>query len=253
MCGLSDATGRRCAWLPLPVAAPGWGCRPGWQRLCVLPRRPRALSRYCSRVLTPVGPTRVVAVVVTWNRRELLVESLAGAARADPRAGRRRGGRQRLRPTAPPRCWPGETGLDVVRLQQNTGGAGGFAVGVEQALTHDPDLVWLLDDDTVPTPDAARGAGPRLAGVRRPGGQPPAVLASKVVWTDGRDHPMNTPRRKPGRRAGRERAAAERSGRCRSARRPSSRSCATPPWSASAGCRWPTTSSGTTTSSTPPG
>jgi len=29
-------------------------------------------------------------------------------------------------------------------------------------------------------------------------GRPPAVLASKVVWTDGRDHPMNTPRRKPG-------------------------------------------------------
>ena len=50
---------------------------------------------------------------------------------------------------------------------QNTGGAGGFAVGIERALTHRPDLVWLLDDDTIPTPDAAAGAGPHLEGVRR--------------------------------------------------------------------------------------
>ena len=63
--------------------------------------------------------------------------------------------------------------LDVVRLTRNTGGAGGFAVGIERALTHEPDLVWLLDDDTVPDPDRGRGAGPRLAGVRRPGGRRP--------------------------------------------------------------------------------
>jgi GT2 family glycosyltransferase len=139
----------------------------------------------------------VVAVVVTWNRRELLAESVA-ALRAQ---------------THPPVAivvvdnastdgtdvaLASESGLDVVRLEKNTGGAGGFAVGIEQALTHEPDLVWLLDDDTIPTPDAARelvGPWRTYAG---PGGHRPAVLASKVVWTDGRDHPMNTPRRKPG-------------------------------------------------------
>jgi GT2 family glycosyltransferase len=152
----------------------------------------------------------VVAVVVTWNRRDLLVEALAEV----------RG--QTHPPTAvvvvdnastdgTDGLLERDTGLDVVRLEKNTGGAGGFAVGIEQAMTHDPDLVWLLDDDTIPTPDAARELVRAWQEYADPGGLSPAVLASKVVWTDGRDHPMNTPRRKPG--AGRtELEAAERVG-----------------------------------------
>lgn len=152
---------------------------------------------------------RVVAVVVTWNRRDLLEESLAALAGQSHRLdgvvvvdNASTDGTHDLLDRS-------YGDLDVVHLSENTGGAGGFAVGIERALTHDPDLVWLLDDDTVPTPTAAEGlvrawttygvgtspttraAGPRTE--RRP-----AVLASRVVWTDGRDHPMNTPRRKPG-------------------------------------------------------
>jgi GT2 family glycosyltransferase len=140
----------------------------------------------------------VVAVVVTWNRRELLEECLAALqgqthppARivvvdnastddtADHLAGR-----------------SDDPALDVVTLTRNTGGAGGFAAGIERSLTHEPDLVWLLDDDTVPTETAAE----RLvtAWTSYPGPERPRLLASRVVWTDGRDHPMNTPRPKPG-------------------------------------------------------
>jgi GT2 family glycosyltransferase len=104
-----------------------------------------------------------------------------------------------------------KTGLDVVRLEKNTGGAGGFAVGLERALTHRPDLLWLLDDDTVPTEGAAEALVRAWTGYRDRSGLPPTVLASKVVWTDGRDHPMNTPRRKPG-ATKRELAAAQRVG-----------------------------------------
>lgn len=40
--------------------------------------------------------------------------------------------------------------LRVLRLNQNTGGAGGFAAGTEKALTEkDCDWVWYLDDDVV--------------------------------------------------------------------------------------------------------
>jgi len=153
---------------------------------------------------------RVVAVVVTWNRRELLGEALAAlgaqshklAALVVVDNASTDGTDQVL---------AGETGLDVVRLEKNTGGAGGFAVGIEQALTHQPDLVWLLDDDTIPTPDAARELVRVWQEYADAAGRAPAVLASKVVWTDDRDHPMNTPRRKPG--AGQlEVAAAERVG-----------------------------------------
>ena len=63
----------------------------------------------------------------------------------------------------------------------------GFAVGIERALTHEPDLVWLLDDDTVPTSTAAAEPVSAWSSYRGPGGRT-AVLASKVVWTDGRDH-----------------------------------------------------------------
>ena len=34
----------------------------------------------------------------------------------------------------------------MVALERNTGGAGGFAAGIAQALTHDPDLVPLVDE-----------------------------------------------------------------------------------------------------------
>ena len=151
---------------------------------------------------------RVVAVVVTWNRRELLQEALA-ALRTQ---------------THPPSAivvvdnasTDGTTelltrehaDLELVHLTRNTGGAGGFAAGIERALTLEPDLVWLLDDDTVPTAAAAERLVGAWASYGVGRGRRPAVLASRVVWTDGRDHPMNTPRRKPGARAA-ERAAAD--------------------------------------------
>jgi rhamnopyranosyl-N-acetylglucosaminyl-diphospho-decaprenol beta-1,3/1,4-galactofuranosyltransferase len=54
--------------------------------------------------------------------------------------------------------------------------------------------VWLMDDDTVPQRHALRAL---LEARGRHPGQPPALVASRVIWTDGRPHPMNTPRTKP--------------------------------------------------------
>jgi GT2 family glycosyltransferase len=65
-----------------------------------------------------------------------------------------------------------------------------------RALNGESDLLWLLDDDTVPEPGALEALlEARTRGTREDG--PPTLVASKVVWTDGRDHPMNTPRPKP--------------------------------------------------------
>ena len=47
----------------------------------------------------------------------------------------------------------------AVRLataRRNTGRAGGFAYGLALALADAADLVWLMDDDTVPEPGALR-------------------------------------------------------------------------------------------------
>jgi rhamnopyranosyl-N-acetylglucosaminyl-diphospho-decaprenol beta-1,3/1,4-galactofuranosyltransferase len=148
----------------------------------------------------------VVAVIVTWNRRDLLAEAL----------------RATLAQTRPPdrilvvdnastdgtdQLLSDEfAGVDVVRTAYNCGGAGGFALGIRDALESAPDaLVWLMDDDTVPEP----GALATLVDTRTAyAGAAPALVASRVLWTDGRDHPMNTPRRRPGAgRADRRRAA----------------------------------------------
>src|SRR5262249_36524583 len=78
----------------------------------------------------------------------------------------------------------------VVTLARNTGGAGGFAAGMARALELGATALGLMDDDTVPSP----GALEALLSAGRHGA---ALVASRVVWTDGRDHPMNTPRGRP--------------------------------------------------------
>ncbi len=136
----------------------------------------------------------MTAVVVTYNRRDLLLEALAAVHRqsrapdavivvdnasADDTA------------AAVRQHYPSAR---LTELAHNTGGAGGFAYGLALALSGGADLVWLMDDDTVPEPDAL--ATMLEARASRPGG-PPALVASRVLWTDGRAHPMNTPRAKP--------------------------------------------------------
>ena len=140
----------------------------------------------------------VVALVVTWNRRDLLAESLR-ALQSQTRApdeilvvdNASDDGTGDLLA----RHFPG---VQVIRHEVNTGGAGGFAAGLKQALQGRCDAVWLMDDDTVPEPYALEGLLQTRTGYAgdRPRSAPPALVASRVVWTDGRDHPMNTPRTK---------------------------------------------------------
>lgn len=152
----------------------------------------------------------VVAVVVTWNRKQLLLAALDALVEQEPAPsgvvvvdnastdGTAAAVRERF------------GAVDLVVSGTNTGGAGGFATGIARALAnHHPDVLWLMDDDTLPQPGA-------LAELLRaydshrgdPNGRRPALVASRVVWTDGREHPMNTPRPKPGARRPERRNAA---------------------------------------------
>lgn len=137
----------------------------------------------------------VHAVVVAYNRRDLLTEGLTAIA------GQTRpvdvvhvidnastdGTAELVHERFPQ--------MKLHELPTNTGGAGGFAAGLAFALASGADLVWLMDDDTVARPDALAALLTARAGYGSP---EPALLASRVVWTDGRDHPMNSPRTKPG-------------------------------------------------------
>ena len=143
----------------------------------------------------PASPN-VTAVVVTYNRRHMLLESLAAvlAQRRAPDAvivvdnASEDGTADAVRKAFPD--------VQLTELARNSGGAGGFAAGMALALAGPADLIWLMDDDTVPEPGALAAllaARDRMAARARP----PALLASRVLWTDGRAHPMNTPRTKP--------------------------------------------------------
>lgn len=135
---------------------------------------------------------RVVAVVVAYNRRDLLVEVLeALALQRHPLARVVVVDNASTDDSADVARAAGDL-VDLVSLPRNTGGAGGFAAGMAVALDrHEPDWLWLMDDDTVPTPDALAAL---LAAVD---GTEVVAAGSRVIWTDGTEHPMNTPRTKP--------------------------------------------------------
>lgn len=122
---------------------------------------------------------------------------------------------------------------EVTVLDHNVGGAGGFCAGIARALADsDADngtddtvsygnaaaasaahgtttrpntrrinnsqqanqYVWLMDDDTIPTATALEALLAAAGEARERNGVWPAVLGSKALWTDGREHLMNKPR-----------------------------------------------------------
>jgi rhamnopyranosyl-N-acetylglucosaminyl-diphospho-decaprenol beta-1,3/1,4-galactofuranosyltransferase len=99
---------------------------------------------------------RVVAVVVTWNRRLLLARLLRAVA-----AGTRRPDAVLVVDNASTdgsadmaRALDLAVPVRVLTLPTNTGGAGGFHAGLQNAVAAcAADLVWLMDDDGVPDPD----------------------------------------------------------------------------------------------------
>jgi GT2 family glycosyltransferase len=149
---------------------------------------------------------RVVAVVVAYNRRDLLAEVLSAlAAQRTPLARVVVVDNASTDDSADVVRAAGEL-VDLVPLERNTGGAGGFAAGMAVALDrHAPDWLWLMDDDTVPAEDALEAMLAAVAASEF------VAAGSRVVWTDGTEHPMNTPRAKPFVSRD-ERAAAERRG-----------------------------------------
>lgn len=134
---------------------------------------------------------KITAVVVTYNRLEMLKKCLPSVL-------------SQTRPvdeiivinncsTDGTEGWLKEfsTGHDIVKvttLPTNLGGAGGFEKGVEMAVEQGADYVWIMDDDTFPTPTA-------LVELLKPlEADPKAGFAgSRVEWTDGSLNKMNIP------------------------------------------------------------
>lgn len=131
----------------------------------------------------------IAAVVVTYNRLDLLKESLAAIEK------------QSLLPNRviviDNSSTDGTTeyleSLDkslyeVVYLERNIGGAGGFSLGIKIAVTQGYDLVWVMDDDTIPATTALKRLVDAFSLSDNVG-----FAVSKAVWVDGKPHKMNCP------------------------------------------------------------
>lgn len=80
---------------------------------------------------------------------------------------------------------------EVVALDRNFGSSGGYAEGIRTAVARGADWLWLLDDDSFPSPTALEEL---LAALSRLGGDsPPDLLCGRVEWSDGAPHPVNRP------------------------------------------------------------
>jgi GT2 family glycosyltransferase len=133
------------------------------------------------------GVPRIAAVVVTYNRFELLKQCIAAL----------RGQSASLYEIIvvdngctdeTPDWLAGQADLVVIR-QENQGGAGGQATGIRVAYERGHDWFWCMDDDTLPHADALEQftASPRFEDADT------GILASLVLWKDGTAHVLNFP------------------------------------------------------------
>jgi len=96
---------------------------------------------------------RITAVVVTYSRPDLLprvVEALLEQTRPVDRILIVNNACE-LPPKTP---LPHRSNLLVLRSEVNLGGAGGFALGMQEACRLGTDWIWLLDDDAIPRTEA---------------------------------------------------------------------------------------------------
>jgi rhamnopyranosyl-N-acetylglucosaminyl-diphospho-decaprenol beta-1,3/1,4-galactofuranosyltransferase len=126
-------------------------------------------------------PERIAAVVVTYNRKQLLGECVDSLLRQthpfdalymidndstdgtyeylldrqwiSSIEGHAEQPQETVRSVHPPQ-WAGTLEVHYVHMPQNTGGAGGFAEGMERAAGAGFDWLWLMDDDVLTAPDA---------------------------------------------------------------------------------------------------
>ncbi len=116
------------------------------------------------------APT-VTAVVVTFDRKELLLECLAALARQTRPVDRVLVVDNASTDGTPEAVAEHAPGAELLRLPRNGGGSEGFHAGVLAALDGAADWLWLMDDDCEPADDALA----RL--LAAPGAADPAVGA----------------------------------------------------------------------------
>lgn len=135
---------------------------------------------------------KIIAVVVTFNRCNLLMETLVAIENQtvkpaqiilidnnsnDGTAQLVKSRRQKVE-------------LRYERLQENIGGAGGFKLGMQYAYELGADWLWCMDDDCVPNLDSLEKL---ILALNNEAIADAGFLSSRVLWTNGSPCLMNLP------------------------------------------------------------
>ncbi len=130
---------------------------------------------------------KVAAVVVTYNRKELLKECIealkASTCSVDVIIvdnNSTDGTKEYIADLI---------GKDVIykRLKKNLGGAGGFSAGMKYAVKKGYEYVWIMDDDTIVKEDSLEA----LLSAKDEMSDDFGFISSSVKWVDGSDCKMN--------------------------------------------------------------
>lgn len=125
---------------------------------------------------------RVAAIVVTYNRKDLLLQNIEHLLNQKPTSpdiivvdnNSTDGTKDSLSP------YIEDNRIQYVNTGANLGGAGGFSFGIRHAVEKGYDYLWIMDDDSFPEPSALQNLLKKDHELNGNYG----FLSSKVLWKD---------------------------------------------------------------------
>ncbi|WP_136808440.1 glycosyltransferase family 2 protein [Desulfosediminicola flagellatus] len=105
-----------------------------------------------------INNKRIYTVIVTYNRKELLnrcIKAILNQSRPPDQIlivdnASTDGTNEMLQSEG----WSSSDKIELLRLSDNLGGAGGFSRGIQYAIDSGADFIWIMDDDAIPANDA---------------------------------------------------------------------------------------------------
>ncbi|MBS0200377.1 MAG: glycosyltransferase [Proteobacteria bacterium] len=128
--------------------------------------------------MTHNAASTICAVVVTHNRSHLLEKALTGLFAQTRRCDRilvvDNASTDNTREMLSEQGWLDHLNLELIALQDNFGGAGGFAIGLQHASAGGSGWIWMMDDDAEPHPTS-------LEALMRQANDPSCIYGSLAV------------------------------------------------------------------------
>ncbi|CAB1208093.1 glycosyltransferase [Acinetobacter bouvetii] len=96
----------------------------------------------------------ITALIVTFNRKELLLQCLQALLSQTQQSSKiliiDNASTDGTIEILQEKGWLANANIQLIALKENTGGAGGFSAGMKYAFDGGADYVWMMDDDAIP-------------------------------------------------------------------------------------------------------